>query len=397
MHYSLQWWDQSNFLVTITFTNEELLAHKETALKQFQKDAKIEWFRPWHAPLSMVEQQISPEYLKVAMYEEALHTITNQMLSEHPDKKFIWQMYNLNIDEAKEWQITMTFVLDVYPDTSAKNDAWMKLKIDPISSDASDAEVDETLYNLKRQYANYKEASEIGPDSVFKVSLRFLDKSGTEVHTGKLYLGKEDVDEFPQLKTYFMGKKEWEEVSIAYDEKQLPPTMYTKKEWITATSIQATVWDIKDMELPEFTGENLKKFFGNEDVKTEAELKEKIRSLVAAQKEESLLMQAIDAYLQWAMKSFGLVIPKTLIDEEVKTRMKTLEERMGGEEWLKKYFEQIGEEETKKLHTTIRDAANNSLGKFLILREIVEKLEIKDVNREAHLDVEKKLYEKIRK
>jgi FKBP-type peptidyl-prolyl cis-trans isomerase (trigger factor) len=157
------------------------------------------------------------------------------------------------------------------------------------------------------------------------------------------------------------------------------------------------VGDIKDMELPEFTPENIKKFFWSDDVKDEKDLREKIKTLIAAQKEESVLMQAIDTYLQEVMKSFWLVIPKTLIDEEVKTRIKSLQERMGGEEWLKKYFEQIGEDEVKKLHTNISEAARSSLEKFLILKEVVEKLGLTDINREAHLDVEKKLYAKISK
>ncbi|MBP6256870.1 hypothetical protein KA405_04080 [Patescibacteria group bacterium] len=46
------------------------------------------------------------------------------------------------------------------------------------------------------------------------------------------------------------------------------------------------------------------------------------------QKEEQVLMQAIDTYLQEVMKSFTIAIPKTLTDEEVKTRMKSLQERM---------------------------------------------------------------------
>jgi trigger factor len=397
MNYSLQQGKLSNYQVTITLSAEELMNHKEGALKQFQKDANIEGFRPGHAPLSMVEQRISPEYLKVAMYEEVLHAATNMMLTEHPDKKFIGQMYDLKIDDAKPEVISLTFTIDIYPDTAEKNDAWKKVTAKPINTEASEKEIAETLLNLQRQYANYKEATQVGKESVFKVSLRFLDKSGEEVHTGKLYLGKEDIEEFPQLATYFFGKKENDTVSIAYDEKQLPPTMHTQKPDIKAKEIEATVGDIKDMELPEFTPENIKKFFGSDDVTNEAELKAKVKTLIENQKEESTLMQTIDTYLQDVMKSFNLIIPKTLIDEEVKTRFKSLQERMGGEEGVKKYFEQIGEEEVKKLHTSITEAARSSLEKFLILKEVVEKLGITDINREAHLDVEKKLYAKISK
>ena len=49
------------------------------------------------------------------------------------------------------------------------------------------------------------------------------------------------------------------------------------------------------------------------------------------------LMQSVDKFLQDAGSSFEITIPKTLIDEEMKTRMKSLEERMGGEEGMKKY------------------------------------------------------------
>lgn len=397
MNYSLQAWSASNYQVIVTLSSEELLAHKETALKQFQKDANIEWFRPGHAPLSMVEQRVGAEYLKVAMYEEALHTATSMMLQEHSDKKFIGQMYDLRIDDSKPEAITLSFTIDVYPELVEKNDAWKKVTAHAATEPATDKEIEETLFNLQRQYADYKDATQIWPDSVFKVSLRFLDGKGTEVHTGKLYLGKEDIEEFPQLATYFSGKKENDTISIAYVEKDLPPTMHTQKADVDAKEIEATIWDIKDMELPEFTAENIKKFFWNDEITNEADLRVKIKALIEAQKEESVLMQSIDTYLQEVMKSFSLSIPKTLIDEEVKTRMKSLQERLGGEEWMKKYFEQIWTEEVSKLQTNISDAARSSLEKFLILKEIVEKLGITDINREAHLDVEKKLYEKVKK
>lgn len=396
MHYTLQPWPLSNYQITIFLTAEELAWFKSAALAQFQKDAKIDGFRPWHAPLAMVEERVSPEYLKVAMYEEALHANTGKLLQEHADKKFIGQMYDLRIDDAKPDAITLTFTLDVYPEIVQKDTNREKLSAPVIQADASPEEIEETITNLKRQYASYAKADIVGEKSVFKVSLSFVDKSWSEVHTGKLYLWKEDLEEFPLLKTLFIGKKADEVISVEYDEKKLPPTMHVNKEWIQANTINATVGDIQDMELPEFTAENLKKFFWNEEVKSEEELREKIKLLVSNQKEEQVLMQTIDTYLQEVMKSFSLAIPKTLIDEEVKTRMKSLQERMWGEEWVKKYFEQIGEEEVKKLYTNISTAAKQSLEKFLILKDVVEKLGITDIKWDAHLDVEKKLYAKIK-
>ena len=207
--------------------------------------------------------------------------------------------------------------------------------------------------NIKRQYADYQPAEIVGENSVFKVGLSFIDKDGKEVHTGKLYLGKEDFTEFPQLADYFMGKKQDDAITIPYEEKKLPHTMHLHKDGITAKQIVATIGDLRTMILPEFTSENIKKFFGNDDVTTEAGLREKIAVLIKQQKEETTLMQKIDGFLQDAMKSFDIAIPMTLIGEEVKTRNKSLEERMGGSDGLKKYFEQLGEEEVKKLQKSI--------------------------------------------
>jgi len=39
-------------------------------------------------------------------------------------------------------------------------------------------------------------------------------------------------------------------------------------------------------------------------------------------------MQHIDEYLKEVLPSFDVIIPKTLVEEEKKTRLKQLEERM---------------------------------------------------------------------
>ncbi|MDP4011506.1 MAG: trigger factor [Candidatus Roizmanbacteria bacterium] len=241
MEYTLQPGKQGNYQVTVTLVPDELTTYKAKALENFQKEMKVEGFRPGHAPLQMVEQKVAPEYLNVALYEEALHDATARMLEEHKDKKFIGTIYNLNIDDKKADAVTITFLIDVYPEVKETSDKWKKTKVSPVDATASKEEIEDTLQNLRKQYADYQPATEVGSDSVFKVSMGFLDKEGQEVHTGKLYLGKEDIDEFPILKEYFMGKKADEVVTITYDEKKLPHTMHLHKEGLKAATVEATI------------------------------------------------------------------------------------------------------------------------------------------------------------
>lgn len=394
MQYTLTKGNSSNYEITLTVPTQDMVTYKERALQQFQKEMKEPGFRQGHVPLDLVEKKINPAYLEMGMLEEVVHTGTKKLIDENTSIKFIWSIYDLQRNEKDESTI-ITFKLDVYPEVTIKNDSRKKKKLDQLASTATEQEVDETITNLRRQYADYKEAATIEEGHVFKVKFHVLDKAWAHIDHGSAFLGKEETDEFPILKERFFWKKKDEHVEIAYDTNKLPPMLHCRNKDLQPEKLDCEIVDIRTVTLPELTPENIKKFFGSEEVTTETELRGKIKLLIEQQKHETQLMQTIDKFLQEVTSSFDIIIPKTLIDEELKTRMKSLEERMGGEEGMKKYFEQVGEEDRNKMMTEIQSAAKLSLEKFFLLREIIEQLEIKDVERQKPLDVETKLYAKL--
>jgi FKBP-type peptidyl-prolyl cis-trans isomerase (trigger factor) len=70
-----------------------------------------------------------------------------------------------------------------------------------------------------------------------------------------------------------------------------------------------------------------------------------------------------------------------MINEEFKSRMKSLEERFGDKEKVEQYFKQLGNEKTKEFVEEISKAAQDSLEKFFILQKITEELKI-DIDRQ---------------
>jgi FKBP-type peptidyl-prolyl cis-trans isomerase (trigger factor) len=78
--------------------------------------------------------------------------------------------------------------LDIYPEVEVKDDKWKKNKMKKIESKATDAEVDEALLNLKKNYADYQDTDKIEKDTVSKIAIDFLDKDGTELEKGTVYL-----------------------------------------------------------------------------------------------------------------------------------------------------------------------------------------------------------------
>jgi FKBP-type peptidyl-prolyl cis-trans isomerase (trigger factor) len=158
------------------------------------------------------------------------------------------------------------------------------------------------------------------------------------------------------------------------------------------------VQDCKKVVLPELTEAMMLQLFGKEStVKDEAQLRDFIRDTLAQQKFEADLVKAIEDLLQKVKtQSMQVLVPRTLIEEEFSTRMKSLQERFGGQEKLTTYFQQMGDEKGKAFLDDIKRAAKESLEKFFILQKMVEALKI-DINREkpAALEVETKLYEKL--
>lgn len=395
MEFKLTKWQQSNYEISITVDQKELKTYKEKTLKGFQKEMKEPGFRQGQVPLDMVEKKVNPAYVEMGILEEIVHTGTKKVIEENPDIKFIGNIYDLDKEE-KDDKTTITIKLDIYPEIETKNEKWKEIKLDPIDDKATDQELEETLLNLRKQYADYKPADTITAETVFKVGFKIMDKDEKEIDTGSVFLGKEEMEEFKALQKIFIGKKNTEEFTLPYKEKDLPPMLHCHKEG-KPTNLVCTINDVREISLPDFSPENIKKFFGNEEVKSEAELREKITWLIEKQKNETGLMQAIDGILQKASPSFTITIPKTLIEEEVKTRMKSLEERMGGADGLKQYIEKIWEEEHKKMTNDIENAAKSSLEKFFLLKEIVEKLWIKDPDWNTPLSVETAVYEKLTK
>ena len=378
-------------------TKEEM---QEGALKLAQRDFAFAGFRKGHVPLNIVAQNIKPEYMQMAMYEEVINKALQNVIKDNANIQFIGQPYDLN-DTKDENNRTITFKLDVYPDAEVKDKKWESIHIHDIDEKPTAEEEANARNNLRRQYADYQDTDTVTEESVAKVKFVMNDKDGNELDKGSAFLGKEEYDEFPLVKKEFVGQKKDAVVEFPYDEKKLPHILHfhpkdAAKKDLKAATISATIVDVKNVILPDFSNtETLKKLFQSDDVKSEDDLKKKIHEVLGQQKKENALHQAIEHVIDQAKASMSVAIPHTILREEMGARIKQLGDRMGGEAGMKQYFDQIGEEGTKKIYDDIETSARTSLEKFFILRKLVELLKIDNIDRNKHLDAEEKLYAKL--
>ncbi len=395
MEKKLTKWKVSNYELELVFTTDEKELARKKAIETFRKDVDAPGFRKGHAPDEVVLEKIQPQYLEVATLETLIDSGLKDILEENKDVKFIWEPYDL--DQKVEWDNTkVTMKLDVFPEVKSKNDDWKKLTMKKIDVKPSKEEVEDSFKNLQKNFAEYKDATEITKETIAKVSMEFFDKDGESLEKGSLFVWEPEFAEWEFFVETFVGKKKEEELELKYDAKKLPPTMHTKKTDKKAASIKLKAIDVKTVVLPKFTEENIKKFFGDAvQVKTEAELKKYIEGEIAKQKDDMELMKQVEEFLKDTMeKSMSVVIPNTLIKQEQGSRVKSLEQRFGSKENVENYFKQLWEEKTKEFMDDIAKSAKESLEKFFVLQKVCEDLDIK-ADFSKQMEVEKELHAKL--
>ena len=388
---------QCNYQVTFTFTDTEKAGVKNHVLEHFAKDMNIPGFRAGKVPLHMVESKVQPAYVQMAITEHLVNKGIQELLGENKDLKFIGEPYAFDTKEDKG-TTTVSFSLDVYPEVEVKGKSWEKVQMNALSVEATEKEVEDSLLNIQKNYADYKDTDTIAvKDTLSKLGLEFFDKEGKSVEKGTTYLGETEFAEDKFWEKTFDGKKKGELVELKYDVKKLPAVLHAKKG--DAASLKVTVQDVKQIVLPELNDEMIVKLFGKDaEVKTNAELRDYIKKEILKQKQESWLVQTIEDYLTEVKKAgVSVIIPKTMVDQELKVRMQNLEKRFGSAEKVKEYFQQLGEEKAKEFVEGVQSAAAESLEKFFILNKVTELLGLEiDWNSEQEpFFVEKQLYTKL--
>ena len=435
MQHKLTKWAQSCYDIELVVTTEDQEKSKEKILKNFQKDLELPGFRKGHAPMDKVEENVKPEYLAVGVYENLINSGLQELIKENPTIRFIWEPYDVNQKKATSTnseQLTtnskneekgdtiITLKLDIFPDVEVVNEDWKKHSLKKIDNAVKQEEIDDAMARLKKNYADYKDADAIALDTISKVALVYLDKDWAEVDKWHTYVGESEFgqkmsddkdqkmsDDEKFFRETFLGKKKGDEFTIKYDTKKIPEVLLSKKPdpakdgaGIKVAELKFTIQDVKQIILPEINDEMLEKLFGKESqVKNEKDLIGFIETSIAEQKFEQELMKQVEDLLNAVKgKNLKVEVPHTLIEEESKSRVANLEKRFGTKERVDEYFKQIGEEKTKQFMEDIKRASQESLEKFFVLQKLVQLLDLQ-INREnpGHLEIEKKLYEKLMK
>lgn len=398
MKYTLTKGAHSNYQIQLEYTEQDIQNARQKALQEFQKEVQIQWFRKGHVPLNLVEQQVRPEYLQMSIVEEVMNAGLKSLTTENNTISFMWEPYDLQLGDLSalsKWG-KIDFKLDVYPQVEVNNDNRKKLTLKKIETQASDEEIAESFLNLRRQYAEYKEVEEIGPESIVRVKIEFKDEKGTVLDKSSTFVWPEEYAKESGLLDLLKGKKADDILTLPFD-KKLPQSFLPRKD-ITPTEVVVAFDKIYITVLPEMNAENIAKFFwADAQVKTEDDIKAEIKKAIIDQKFRVELTKQMDEYLESAKKSLHVQIPNSIKEKEFVARMENMKKRFGGEEKWNGYVQQVGQAEIDKINEEVRQATHVSLEKYFLFQKIAELLDLKDIDWNKEFDAEMKMYNLLQK
>ena len=172
----------ANYDIQLVITAKEYEDAKLIILKEFQKDYEAPGFRKGAAPLDMVEKNIKPEYISIGIYEKLINIGLQEILKEQPELKLIGEPYDLK-QEKKDDNTIVDLKLDIFPEVEVLTNDREKAEVAPIDNTATQEEIDGTLMNIQKQYADYQDTDSIQLDTISKITLDYLDEEGKILHT----------------------------------------------------------------------------------------------------------------------------------------------------------------------------------------------------------------------
>lgn len=143
----------------------------------------IKGFRKGHVPLAMVEEQINPQYLLMAIYGEAVDRSLKQIIAEQPEYRLIGEPYDLH-QEPKDDTLMITYKIDLYPQAIVQSDNRQSIKPQIVDLAVTEEELTKSIEQLCREHAEYQNVPVSDVNSIIRLRFSYLDENGAQIDQG---------------------------------------------------------------------------------------------------------------------------------------------------------------------------------------------------------------------
>lgn len=277
--------------LNITINKEDYLPSFEKSLKDYSKKANIPGFRKGMVPTGLIRKM----YGNSLFVDEVLRTVDKQVSDYIVNEKLeifaqpLPVEFNVSqLDVNKPDNYSFTFEVGMKPDFELPELA--KVPVKRYKVQVTDEMVNEEVERIRTRYGNMTEPGEVaGDENVLNVTFIETDAEGNEVDGGIKKDNSLLVKYFNEAtRPSLIGKKKDDVLQVnldeAFEEKE--------REWIvndlgldsaTAKHFKLHITKVGLVEPRELNEELFIQLFPKEEIKTEAEFREKLKNELQAQ------------------------------------------------------------------------------------------------------------------
>ncbi|MCX2837236.1 trigger factor [Salinimicrobium sp. MT39] len=308
--------DELNAVLKVDIAKEDYSGKVEKVLKDYRKNANIPGFRKGHVPMGMVKKQygkavlvdevnkLLQDALNKYLTEEKLDVLGNPLPKEQ--ENFDWDSDNY----------TFEFELGLSPQFEVSLDN--EKPITHYNIVAGDEMIDNQVKTLQKQYGKLvsKESAEEGDQ------LSGTFKNEAEGIENKTTLPLEKV----KNKEPFLGAKAGDTVKVSTkglfeDDHQLMDFLEVEHDKAHGLDVEVEfhVEEVNTQELADLDQELFDKLFGEGEVTSVTELKEKIKEDAAKQFEQQSDQQLLNDVTEMLIENTQFDLPKEFLQKWIQT------------------------------------------------------------------------------
>ena len=357
----------------------------DKAFKETNKKAKIDGFRPGHAPKEVFIKKYGEQALYMDAAEAVVDGAYEKMLKENEkDLEDLVARPDVQVKEINGEGVTFNFVLSLRQELKLGN--YKKINVKREKAKVTAEEIEDTIENIRHRYAeDVLKDGEIKDGDVAVIDFEgFVDGVAFEGGKGENYSLKIGSGTFiPGFEEQLIGLKSGDEkdVEVTFPEDYHAEDLKGKK-----ATFKVKVHEVKEVKVPELD----KDFFedlGMEGVDTKEKLEAKISESILTNKESELENKYIDELLEAAAKDTEVDIPEVMIDDELERMIREYDSHLRSQGITLEQFYKFTNSDEEALKSQMRPEAARRVKHRLMLEEIAkqEKIEISDeeANKEA--------------
>lgn len=357
----------------------------DKAFKEANKKAKIDGFRPGHAPKEVFIKKYGEQALYMDAAEAVVDGAYEKMLKENEkDLEDLVARPDVQVKEINGEGVTFNFVLTMRPEVKLGD--YKKINVKREKAKVTAEEIEDTIENIRHRYAeDVLKDGEIKDGDVAVIDFEgFVDGVAFEGGKGENYSLKIGSGTFiPGFEEQLIGLKSGDEkdVEVTFPEDYHAEDLKGKK-----ATFKVKVHEVKEVKVPELD----KDFFedlGMEGVDTKEKLEAKISESILTNKESELENKYIDELLEAAAKDTEVDIPEVMIDDELERMISQYDSHLRSQGINLEQFYKFTNSDEEALKSQMRPEAARRVKHRLMLEEIAkqEKIEISDeeANKEA--------------